>query len=125
VNSGSVQLVAKFGELAHGMIFAQVVPNPMERKTQIAREYREAFAKYKPGKPFSYGSLEGYMTAKALVAALKLAGPEPTRDSFVQGLVKTGTIELNGLRATYKTGDYTGLSMVDLAIYTRDGRFMH
>ena len=125
VNSGSAQLAGKLGELAHGMIFAQVVPNPMERKTEIAREYREVFAKYKPGKPFSYGSLEGYMTAKALVAALKMAGPEPTRDTFVQGLMKAGTIELNGLRAKYKAGDYTGLAMVDLAIYTRDGRFMH
>ena len=125
VNSGSAQLAAKLGELAHGMIFAQVVPNPMERKTEMAREYREAFAKYKPGASFSYGSLEGYMTAKALVAALKLAGPEPTRESFVQGLLKAGSIDLNGLRARYKPGDYTGLSMVDLAIYTRDGRFMH
>ena len=71
------------------------------------------------------GSLEGYLTAKALVAALKLAGPEPTRDSFVQGLLKAGTLEVNGLRARYKSGDYTGLSTVDLAIYTREGRFMH
>jgi ABC-type branched-subunit amino acid transport system substrate-binding protein len=125
VNSGSAQLAGKLGELAHGMIFAQVVPNPMERKTEIAREYRDAFAKYKPGKAFSYGSLEGYMTAKALVAALKLAGPEPTRESFVQGLLKAGTLDVNGLRARYKPGDYTGLSTVDLAIYTRDGRFMH
>jgi branched-chain amino acid transport system substrate-binding protein len=125
VNSGSAQLAAKLGELAHGMIFAQVVPNPMERKTEIAREYREVFAKQNPGKPFSYGSLEGYMTAKALVSALRLAGPEPTRESFVQGLVKAGAIDLNGMRAKYQAGDYTGLSMVDLAIYTRDGRFMH
>lgn len=34
----------------------------------------------------SYGSLEGYLTAKALVAALRLAGPNPTRE----GLVLTG-----------------------------------
>jgi branched-chain amino acid transport system substrate-binding protein len=125
VNSGSAQLAAKLGELAHGMIFAQVVPNPMERKTEIAREYREVFAKLNPDKPFSYGSLEGYMTAKALVSALRLAGTEPTRESFVQGLMKAGAIDLNGMRAKYQPGDYTGLSMVDLAIYTREGRFMH
>ena len=39
--------------------------------------------------------------------------------------MKAGTIDVNGLRARYKPGDYTGLSTVDLAIYTRDGRFMH
>jgi branched-chain amino acid transport system substrate-binding protein len=125
VNSGSAQLAEKLGDLAHGMVFAQVVPNPMQRKTDIAREYREVFARLQPGKPFSYGSLEGYLTAKALVAALKLAGPEPTRDSFVQGLLKSGVLDINGLRLKYQPGDHTGLTLVDLAIFTRENRFMH
>lgn len=125
VNSGSAQLAEKLGDLAHGMVFAQVVPNPMQRKTEIAREYREVFARYHPGKPFSYGSLEGYLTAKALVAALRLAGPEPTRERFVQGLHQAGTLDLGGLRAKYQPGDHAGLALVDLAIYTRDNRFMH
>lgn len=125
VNSGSAQLAQKLGPLAHGMIFAQVVPNPMERKTEIAREYREVFARHNPGKDFSYGSLEGYLTAKSLVAALRLAGPEPTRASFVQGIEKAGVLDLNGLRAKYQPGEHTGLAMVDLAIYTREGRFLH
>lgn len=125
VNSGSAQLAEKLGDLAHGMVFAQVVPNPMQRKTDVAREYRDVFARLQPGKPFSYGSLEGYLTAKALVAALKLAGPEPTRESFVQGLVKAGVIDINGLRLKYQPGDHTGLTLVDLAIYTRENRFMH
>ena len=125
VNSGSAQLAARLGEQAHGMVFSQVVPNPMERKTEITREYRDVFARYEPGKAFSYGSLEGYLTAKALVAALRLAGPNPTREGFVQALHKAGGIEINGLRARYQPGDHAGLNLVDLAIYTRDGRFMH
>ncbi|CAA9429743.1 MAG: hypothetical protein AVDCRST_MAG51-2537, partial [uncultured Ramlibacter sp.] len=125
VNSGSAQLAQKLGPLAHGMIFAQVVPDPMQRKTEIAREYREVFARHNPGKDFSYGSLEGYLTAKALVAGLRLAGPKPTRASFVEGITKAGALDLNGLRAKYQPGEYTGLAMVDLAIYTRDSRFMH
>ncbi|MGV3573298.1 MAG: ABC transporter substrate-binding protein [Ramlibacter sp.] len=125
VNSGSAQLAANLGALAHGMVFAQVVPNPMERKTEIAREYRDAFARQHPGKDVSYGSLEGYITAKALVTALRLAGPQPTRQSFVQNLEKAGGIDLNGLRARYQPGDHAGMSLVDLAIYTRDNRFRH
>jgi ABC-type branched-subunit amino acid transport system substrate-binding protein len=125
VNSGSAQLAEKLGDLAHGMVFAQVVPDPMQRKTDIAREYRDVFAKAHPGKAYSYGSLEGYLTAKALVAALKLAGPEPTRESFVQGLLKAGVVDVNGMRLKYQPGDYTGLTLVDLAIFTRDNRFMH
>lgn len=125
VNSGSAQMAAKLGELAHGMVFSQVVPDPMERKTEAAREYQEIFAKYKPGKPFSYGGLEGYVTAKALVEALRLAGREPTREGFVQALHKAGGVQVSGLRARYRPGDHAGLDLVDLAIYTRDGRFRH
>lgn len=125
VNSGSTQLARHLGELAHGMLFAQVVPSPWERKTELTREYQDAFKRFKPGVDFSYGSLEGYMTAKALVAALHLAGPNPTRESFVQGLHKAGALDLNGLRAVYQPGNHAGLKLVDLAIYTRDNRFRH
>lgn len=125
VNSGSTQLARHLGELAHGMLFAQVVPSPWERKTELTREYQEAFRRHKPGVDFSYGSLEGYLTAKALVAALRLAGPNPTRESFAQGILKAGVIDVNGLRLLYQPGDHTGLKLVDLAIYSRDNRFRH
>lgn len=125
VNSGSTQLARHLGELAHGMLFAQVVPSPWERKTELTREYQEAFRRHKPGVDFSYGSLEGYLTAKALVAALRLAGPSPTRESFVQGILKAGALDVNGLRLLYQPGDHAGLKLVDLAIYSRDNRFRH
>lgn len=125
VNSGSTQLARHLGELAHGMLFAQVVPSPWERKTELTREYQDAFKRIKPGTDFSYGSLEGYLTAKALVAALRLAGPNPTRESFVQGIHKAGALDVNGLRLLYQPGDHAGLKLVDLAIYSRDNRFRH
>ena len=125
VNSGSTQLARHLGALAHGMLFAQVLPSPWERKTDLTREYQDAFRRAKPGVDFSYGSLEGYMTAKALVAALRGAGPLPTRESFIQGIYKAGTFELNGLRTSYQPGDHAGLKLVDLAMYTRDNRFRH
>lgn len=126
VNSGSFQMAQHLGPLSHGMVFSQVVPSPWQRKAAITREYQEEFARQKPGKEFSYGSLEGYTTAKALVAALRAAGPKPTRESFVAGLEAAGKLDLaEGLRATYQAGDHTGLTLVDLAIVTRDGKFQH
>ena len=125
VNSGSTQMAHHLGELAHGMVFSQVVPSPWERKTAITREYQDAFAREHPGKDFSYGSLEGYLTAKALVAALQLAGPNPTREGFVQALHAAGGLDLAGLRAVYTPGNHAGLSLVDLSIVTREGKFRH
>jgi ABC-type branched-subunit amino acid transport system substrate-binding protein len=124
VNSGSTQLARHLGPMAHSMIFAQVMHSPWERKTSITRAYQDAFKAHKPGENFSYGSLEGYMTARALVEALRRAGPNPTRDSFVAGL-KDADIQIEGLKVSYLNGAHTGLSLVDLAIVTREGKFRH
>lgn len=124
VNSGSTQLAKHLGELAHGMVFSQVVPSPWERKTSITREYQDEFAKARPGEEFSYGSLEGYMTAKALVMALRLAGPNPTRDGFLLAL-DGARMDLNGLKAVYDRDLHQGLNFVDLSIVTRESKFRH
>jgi ABC-type branched-subunit amino acid transport system substrate-binding protein len=123
VNSGSTQLAEALGPLAAGMVFSQVLPNPWARKTAIAREYQVSFARAHPGRAFSYGSLEGYASAKALVAALKLAGPQPTRAGFAKALDNT-TIDLGGLKASWRAGDHAGSTFVDLAMVSRDGRFI-
>ena len=125
VNSGATQLAANLGPLAQGMVVAQVVPSPWERKTAIAREYQDDFKQRHPGKAFSYGSLEGYITAKALVAALRLAGPQPTRESLVTGIEKAGQLELSGLRNSYRPGQHLGMQWVDLSLVNPQGRFVH
>ena len=124
VNSGSTQLVKHLGELAHGMVFSQVVPSPWERKTSITREYQDEFARARPSEEFSYGSLEGYITAKALVMALRLAGPNPTRDGFLAAL-DGARLDLNGLKIVYASDLHQGLGFVDLSIVTRESRFRH
>jgi branched-chain amino acid transport system substrate-binding protein len=123
VNSGSTQLAAALGPLAHGMVFAQVVPSPWARKSEIAREYQEAFTRVHPGRAFSYGSLEGYLTAKALVATLRQVGPQPTRAALVKVLEKTD-LDLGGVKLRYRPGDHAGSTYVDLALVTREGRFL-
>ena len=124
VNSGSAQLVKKLGSLSQGIVFAQVVPSPWEKKAAITREYQEEFAKAKPGQEFSYGSLEGYMTAKALALALRQAGQNLTRESFVAN-IKNASLDMNGSKINYKPDNHQGLAFVDLSIVTYDGRFRH
>lgn len=123
VNSGSTQLAGALGPVAQGMVFSQVVPNPWLRKTEIVREYQDAFARANPGRAFSYGSLEGYATAKALAQALRLAGPKPTRATLVKALQKAD-IDLGGMKLHYRPGDHAGSTFVDLALVTREGKFL-
>jgi ABC-type branched-subunit amino acid transport system substrate-binding protein len=124
INSGSTQLAQKLGPLASGMVFSQVVPSPFSRSTQLARDYQDSFRKTWPDKAFSYGSLEGWLTARALVAALTAAGPNPSRQRFVAALHEN-RIAVSGFALHYAPGEHRGSTYVDLAIFTRDQRFMH
>jgi branched-chain amino acid transport system substrate-binding protein len=125
VNSGSTPLAKVLGELAYGMVFAQIVPNPHSGKTALAREYQQRIAEAANGTPpvLGYGGLEGYMTAKALLLALRAAGQTPTRTSLVAGAEGIGA-DLGGVSLRWRKGDHAGCSFVDLALVGRDGRFV-
>ncbi|HSV69608.1 MAG TPA: ABC transporter substrate-binding protein [Methylibium sp.] len=124
VNSGSSQIAAALGPLAQGMVFAQVVPSPWQRKHEISREYQAAVRQAGGKLALSYGGLEGFMTAKALVMALRATGRDLTRASFVRTL-QTTPFDLGGVRARYDAGDHQGSHFVDLSMVTRDGQFIH
>jgi branched-chain amino acid transport system substrate-binding protein len=125
VNSGSTPLARNLGELAHGMVFTQIVPNPQSGKTALAREYQQRMAATANGQPpvLGYGGLEGFMTAKALLLALRAAGPAPTRASLVAGCEAINA-DLGGVSLRWRKGDHAGVGFVDLALVGRDGRFV-
>lgn len=123
VNSGSTQLAEALGPLAHGMVFSQVVPNPNSGKSALVREYQARVPAPAGGALRSYGSLEGYMTTKSLLAALRAAGPTPTRASLLAGLARFD-LDLGGVPLRWRSGEHTGSSYVDLALVGRDGRFV-
>jgi branched-chain amino acid transport system substrate-binding protein len=124
VNSGSSQLAKSLGPLAQGMVFAQVVPSPWERKREIAREYQDATRRAKADAEFSYGGLEGYMTAKALALAFKATGRDLSRASFIKTL-ESSSFDLGGVRVRYAPGEREGSRFVDLSMVNREGRFIH
>lgn len=123
VNSGSSQIAKGLGPLAKGMVFAQVVPSPWARKLGIAREYQDAARKADPKAEFSYGALEGYMTAKAMVMSLQATGRDLSRASWLRTM-SNARFDLGGLSIQYKNGKHEGSRYVDLSMVDRDGRFI-
>jgi ABC-type branched-subunit amino acid transport system substrate-binding protein len=123
VNSGSSQIATGLGPLAKGMVFAQVVPNPMARKVEIAREYQDAARKANPKAEFSYGKLEGYMTAKAFVMSLQATGRDLTRARWLQTM-SNARFDLGGVTVRYDKGNHEGSRFVDLSMVDREGRFI-
>lgn len=124
VNSGSTQIASALGPKAAGMVFSQVMPSPAERKHMISREYQDALRKANRKQEFSYGALEGYVTAKALVKGLREAGGDLTRVGLIRAL-ESARYDLGGLGVRYAPGDHEGSRFVDLSIVSRDGRFVH
>lgn len=123
VNSGSSQIAKGLGPLAKGMVFSQVVPSPWARKLSIAREYQDAARKADAKAEFSYGALEGYMTAKAIGMSLQATGRELTRERWLRTM-SNARFDLGGLSIQYKPGKHEGASYVDLSMVDRDGRFI-
>ncbi len=123
VNSGSTQIAAKLGAQAHGMVFTQVVPNPRDQRQPIVREFLDTARKAQTAGDLSYGELEGYLTAKALVMALKATGSSPTRESFIRTL-EASRFDLGGIAVRWKAGDHEGSRFVDLSIVGKNGKFV-
>jgi len=70
---------------AEGVIVTQVVPFYGSSATGVL-EYRERLGQFFPEERPSFISLEGYIAAKVLCAALDKAGPELTTEKLVEAL---------------------------------------
>ena len=70
---------------ANGVIVTQVVP-AVEGHSSVVLDYKSALAKFFPGEPCDYVSLEGYIAAKILIEALKRNGPQLDTETLVEAL---------------------------------------
>jgi branched-chain amino acid transport system substrate-binding protein len=67
---------------AAGVIVTQVVP-ALDGHSSLVLDYKSALAKYFPGEAPDYVSLEGYVDASVLIAALKRNGPALDTEKLV------------------------------------------
>jgi ABC-type branched-subunit amino acid transport system substrate-binding protein len=123
VNSGAAQMARDLGADAKGLIFTQVVPFPWSPSLPVVREYQQALARASPATEPSFSGLEGYISAKVLVAGLRAAGRDTNRERLVRQLETLGTIDLGGIVVSYGPGAHAGSTFVDSVIVARDGHF--
>jgi branched-chain amino acid transport system substrate-binding protein len=110
--------------LLNGVGISQVLPFPYSATLPVVNEYQALMAKYAKGKPYSYSSMEGFMNAKVLVAALKKAGNNPTRASVKQALENLGELNVGGYPVTFSSARHVGSKFVDLTVVGRNGNLM-
>lgn len=123
VNSGAQQMVRLLEQDAPGVIFTQVVPLPTVSFPRVVADYRISLAQLDANEKPSFSSLEGYLNARVLVAALRRAGPKPGSESLVRALEEVGTLEVDGFSVRFSRTSRTGSTFVDTVIARKGGGF--
>jgi branched-chain amino acid transport system substrate-binding protein len=97
---------------ATGVIVTQVVP-AVDGHSSLVLDYKSALAKYFPGDAPDYVSLEGYVDATALIAALQRNGPELNTERLVGTLENLRDLDLGlGTPVTFSRSDHQGVHKV-------------
>jgi branched-chain amino acid transport system substrate-binding protein len=97
---------------ATGVIVTQVVP-AVDGHSSLVLDYKSALAKYFPGDAPDYVSLEGYVDATTLIAALQRNGPELDTERLVGTLENLRDLDLGlGTSVTFSRSDHQGVHKV-------------
>lgn len=118
---GAEQLVAELGEEARGIGISQVMPYPWNDTTPAVRDYQRLLGRN--GK-YSYYGVEGYLTAKVMVEALRRAGRDLTREKLVTALETMNNVDLGGYRVTYGPDNRNGSRFVELTVIGSGGKIL-
>jgi branched-chain amino acid transport system substrate-binding protein len=106
------ELILLGKKYATGVIVTQVVP-AVDGHSSLVLDYKSALAKYFPGDAPDYVSLEGYVDATALIAALQRNGPELDTERLVGTLENLRDLDLGlGTPVTFSRSDHQGVHKV-------------
>ena len=97
---------------ATGVIVTQVVP-AVDGHSSLVLNYKSALAKYFPGEAPDYVSLEGYVAANVLIAALKQNGPQLDTEKLVATLENLRDLDIGlGTPVTFSRSEHQGVHKV-------------
>ncbi len=120
---GSDALAKELGTGGAGTVVTQVVPFPKDASVPVVARYQAALKAVAPDAQPGFVSLEGYLVGRTIVAALEKINGDPTRQSFVEAVQKSGGFELGGLKLAYGASNNRGSDQVFLTVIQPDGSF--
>jgi branched-chain amino acid transport system substrate-binding protein len=119
----SSAVAAKLGpELARGYAFGTVIPPRSAQTFAVVREYHDLAEKSK-NPDLAERSMEGFVSAKALVHALRKAG-KISPASVLKAMSATRQLDIGDYVLDFTQNDRTGSQFVDFAILGQDARVM-
>ena len=97
---------------AAGVIVTQVVP-AVDGRSSLVLDYKSALAKYFPGEAPDYVSLEGYVDASVLIAALQRNGAQLDTENLVGTLENLRDLDVGlGTPVIFSRSDHQGVHKV-------------
>jgi branched-chain amino acid transport system substrate-binding protein len=105
-----------------GVVVTQVVPFPSST-LPIARSYREAM-RSAGNADLNHLSFEGFLNARVLVEALRQAGRNVTRQSFLAAVGAMKQLDLGGLSLSFGNGAASASRFVELTMIDSSGRLI-
>ncbi|PHV29525.1 amino acid ABC transporter substrate-binding protein [Janthinobacterium sp. BJB426] len=120
---GTDSLLQLLGKAGDNIVISQVVPLPEERQLPIAADCAALLARHVPAATLSFVSFEGCISATLMVAALRRAGADLTRERLIQSFETFDRLDLGGLRVTLRPGDHQASTAVFLTRIA-DGRIV-
>ena len=97
---------------ATGVIVTQVVP-AVDGHSSLILDYKSALAKYFPGQAPDYVSLEGYVDANVLIAALQRSGPQLDTERLVGTFESLRDLDIGlGTPVTFSRSEHQGVHKV-------------
>ncbi len=119
---GSNALAKEAGAAGTGVVVTQVVPFPSGVSIPLVAGYQAALKAENPNAQPGFGTLEGYMVGRLMIAALAKITGEPTRRTLLDTIFSS-SFDLGGARLVYGDNDNQGMDEVFLTVIEPDGSF--
>jgi branched-chain amino acid transport system substrate-binding protein len=108
---------------ATGVIVTQVVP-AVDGHSSLVLDYKSALGKYFPGQEPDYVSLEGYVDANVLIAALQRNGPQLDTEKLVGTLENLPDLDAGlGTAVSFSRSEHQGVHKVWGTQLDSNGRY--
>ena len=115
----------ELGEIAHGVVVCQVMPNVDDDAIPVVHEFRESYAAA-GRRNYTSAALEGFVDAKIMVEALRRAGRGLDRETLVRALEGMSSFDAGGYIVHFSREHHAGGHAVELSILSEGGeRFLY
>jgi branched-chain amino acid transport system substrate-binding protein len=110
-------------KFATGTLITQVMPDPFKGGLAVLGEHLRLMKRFRDEPP-SHLTLEGFMAAKTLVAALQKAPRDASRQDVAAALRSLQRADIGGVTMDFSRGESRGYRFVDVAFLRRNGKLL-